>query len=85
MKLNELTNNNSEIITISFQDKSNDNDLIFITGGEYSNDLKISGIEFSNNIKIFEGFYLGGQKWKGSEYDKYGNITNKIIKGLKTF
>ena len=89
--LNELTNNNSEIITISFQDKSNDNDLIFNLTDLFINqkELELSFSSKTSSIKIIlnknDSLYTSGQlplkngdQWTTLTYDnkKYQNNSN---------
>ena len=89
--LNELTNNNSEIITISFQDKSNDNDIIFNLTDLFINkkELDLSFSSKTSSIKLIlnknDNLYASGQlplkngdQWTTLTYDnkKYQNNSN---------
>ena len=89
--LNELTNDGSEIITISFQDKSNDNVIIFNLTDLFINkkELDLSFSSKTSSIKLIlnknDNLYASGQlplknceQWITLTYDnkKYKNNSN---------
>ena len=47
--------------------------------GDYLNNTKIKGSEFSKGKIIYKGDYLYNRKWKGKEYDEYGNLIYELL------